>query len=308
MRGGLSLKPSYYEALRRLTLQLAGVQMGTDHAFLVETRLSDLARKEGYDTLDSMVQDLFATGQSQLALHVVSTLVERDTHFNRDTASFDALFDHVLPDLVEKRGGGRIDLLSYGCGSGQDLYSIAIKARSPQNAAMLAPVSLQLKGVDYPSQALERARAGRYTHFEIQRGLPVRDMLAHFTPDPTPGSTDWLAAKHLRENVTFDEAHLMADKAQRESCHVILFRGAIEHLSRSAKYRVAKTLTLMLRHGGYLILGSGEVLEELQLGFSPVEGHPSVFRRKDPPPSPIGKQPTERTSFDGAKPHRSASQ
>ena len=307
MRGGLSLKPSYYEALRRLTLQLAGVQMGTDHAFLVETRLSDLARKEGYDTLDAMVQDLFATGQSQLALHVVSTLVERDTHFNRDTASLNALFDYVLPDLVSKRGGGRIDLLSYGCGSGQELYSIAIKARKPQNAQMLAPVTFHLKGVDYPSQALERAQAGRYTHFEIQRGLPVRDMLAHFTPDPASGSTDWLAAAHLRENMSFEAAHLMADKAQRESCHVILFRGAIAHLSRSAKYRVAKTLTLMLRPGGYLILGSGEVLDEIQLGFQPVDGHPSVFRRKDPTIVPTGKQPTDRTSFEGAKPRQSAS-
>lgn len=304
MRGGLSLKPSYYEALRRLTLQLAGVQMESDHAFLVETRLSDLARKEGYDTLDSMVEDLFATGQSQLALHVVSTLVERDTHFNRDTRSFDALFDHVLPDLIAKRGGGRIDLLSYGCGSGQDLYSIAIRAKQPQYADMLAPISLHLKGVDYPSQALERAHAGRYTHFEIQRGLPVRDMIAHFTPDPAPGSTDWLAAAHLKENMSFEPTHLMARKGQRESCHIILFRGAVKHLSRSARFRVAKTLTLMLRHGGYLILGSEDSLAEIQAGFTPVDGHPCVFRRNDPPP--VGKQPTNKTTFDGAKPRRAA--
>ncbi|MEL6687181.1 MAG: CheR family methyltransferase [Pseudomonadota bacterium] len=307
MRGGLSLTHSYYEALRRLTLQLAGVQMGSDHAFLVETRLSDLARKEGYDTLDAMVEDLFATGQSQLALHVVSTLVERDTHFNRDTVSFDALFEHVLPDLVEKRGGGRIDLLSYGCGSGQDLYSIAIKARDPQNAQILTPVSLHLKGVDYPSQALERARAGRYTHFEIQRGLSVRDMLAHFTPDPTPGSTDWLVASHLRENVTFEDAHLMADKGQRESCHVILFRGTVKHLSRSARYRVSKTLTLMLRHGGYLILGSDDSMAEINAGFSQIDGYPGVFRRHDAIVEPVGKQPTNRTTFEGAKARRSNS-
>jgi len=38
----LSLKPTYYEALKRLTLELAGVKLGADHAFLVETRLSNL--------------------------------------------------------------------------------------------------------------------------------------------------------------------------------------------------------------------------------------------------------------------------
>ena len=48
MRSALSLSPSYYEALKRLTLELAGVNLGSDHAFLVETRLSTLARNEGY--------------------------------------------------------------------------------------------------------------------------------------------------------------------------------------------------------------------------------------------------------------------
>ena len=59
MRSALSLTPSYYEALKRLTLELAGVNLGSDHAFLVETRLSTLARNEGYESLNEMIEELF---------------------------------------------------------------------------------------------------------------------------------------------------------------------------------------------------------------------------------------------------------
>ena len=65
MRDALSLKPTYYEALRRLALQLASVRMGSDHAFLVETRLSSLARSEGFESLDAMVEKLFAVDQAR---------------------------------------------------------------------------------------------------------------------------------------------------------------------------------------------------------------------------------------------------
>lgn len=306
MRGALSLRPTYYEALRRLTLQLSGVQMGSDHAFLVETRLSSLARKEGFDNLDAMVQELFSVGKSRLAIQVVSALVERDTHFNRDPLSFDTLFNIALPDLIEKRGGGRIDLLSYGCGSGQDLYSIAIRARYAAVQTMMGSVSLHMTGVDYPSQALERARTGRYTHFEVQRGLSARDLVANFTPDSAPGSTDWLAAAHLRENITFQDMHLMAGSETMGEYHVVMFRGAIAHYSRTARIRVIRSLTKTLRPYGYLILGSGEDLQDNYSELEPVAGTPGLYRRLkiEPVIEPIGKQPNGQTTFEGSKARR----
>jgi len=123
--GALSLAPSYYDALRRLTLELAGINLGSNHAFLVETRLSRLAREEGYGTLENMIDELFKTGSSRLAVQVVSALTERDTHFFKDKTAFKRLEEVVLPELHHKRGGGRIRLLSFGCASGQEAYGMA---------------------------------------------------------------------------------------------------------------------------------------------------------------------------------------
>jgi chemotaxis protein methyltransferase CheR len=240
---------------------------------------------------------------------VVSALVERDTHFNRDPKSLDTLFNTVLPELVENRGGGRIDLLSYGCGSGQDIYSIAIRARYAAARAMMGPVALHMTGVDYPSQALERARTGRYTHFEAQRGLSARDLIANFTPDLAPGSTDWLVAAHLQENVTFKEMHLMAGADELDEFHIVMFRGAIGHYSRTARVRVIRGLTKVLRPYGYLILGSGEELLDNYRELEPVTGTPGLYRRLkfEPVLEPVGKQPNGRTTFDGSKPQQAAS-
>lgn len=309
MRGALSLKPSYYEALKRLTLQLAGVRMGSDHAFLVETRLASLARKEGFESLDSMVQELFAVGQARLALQVVSALVERDTHFNRDPLSLDRLFDIALRELAETRGGGRIDLLSYGCGSGQDLYSVAIRSRYAANKALLGGTTLHMTGVDYPSQALERARAGRYTHFEVQRGLSARDMISHFTPDPAPGSTDWLAAEHLRENIAFHDLHLMSANDALGDFHVVMFRAPLAQYSRPATLRILRTLIKRLRPYGYLVLNSDEAIGADKLGLQEVDGITGLYKKRDLIAEKEAaelaakiKVPTDRKTFHDAPP------
>lgn len=306
MQGALSLRPSYYEALRRLTLQLAGVRMGSDHAFLVETRLASLARREGYDSLDAMVQELFSAGQARLAVQVVSTLVERDTHFNSDPASLNTLFDIALRDLAQTRGGGRLDLLCHGCGSGQDVYSVAIRAASAEGQDILGRTDLHLTGVDYPSQALERAKAGRYTHFEVQRGLSARDMVTHFTPDTAPNSTDWVASDALRQTVSFEEMHLMSEKLAKESFHIVLFRGALSLYTHSAKIRLLRGLSVSLKPYGYLVLGSGEEFGSDAFGLEAVDGAPGLYRKPEAVVEPVGKQPTNRTTFDGAKVKRRA--
>jgi len=157
-RGALSLEPSYYDALHRLTLELAGINLGSNHAFLVETRLSRLAREEGYDSLDMMIDELFKTGGSRLAVQVVSALTERETQFFKDKTAFERLREHVLPDLHHKRGGGRIRVLSFGCSSGQEAYGIAMTVHEMRD--QLDGLKVDILGVDYPSQALERARTG----------------------------------------------------------------------------------------------------------------------------------------------------
>ena len=275
MRGALTLKASYYEALKRLTLELAGVNLGANHAFLVETRLARLAREEGYASLEAMIDELFNTGKTRLAVQIVSALTERDTHFFKDQQAFDRLREHVLPDLYHKRGGGRLRLLSFGCASGQEAYGMAMTVAKMGNA--LDGAKIDILGVDYPSQALERARTGRYTHFEVQRGLPITDFVEFFEPD----GENWIVKDEIQNMVKFQDVHLLSKLEKLDDFHAVMFCGSLPHYSAPARIRVLRGLSGLVKAHGYLILGTGENLAQMNFGFDRVLEEPGLYKKRE---------------------------
>lgn len=301
--GALSLAPSYYDALRRLTLELAGINLGANHAFLVETRLARLARKEGYDSLDQMIDELFKTGGSRLAVQVVSALTERDTHFFKDRTAFKRLRDVVLPDLHHKRGGGRVRILSFGCASGQESYAMAMTAH--QMRGELDDLKVDIVGVDYPSQALDRARAGRYTHFDVQRGLPIEYLVEYFNPE----KSDWIIKDHIRAMVEFRDIHLLSKLDTLEEFHAVMFCGSLPHYSAPARVRVLRGLSGLVKENGFLILGEGENLNQMNFGFDRVDPNaPGLYKKREaiiePEIDPNVKVPTGRTTFEKTRKKR----
>jgi len=301
MRGALSLNPTYYEALKRLTLELAGVNLGSDHAFLIETRLATLARQEGYESLDDMVEELFNTGQSRLAVKVVSSLLERDTHFYTDRPSFDKLENIILPALYASRKGGTIRIVSFGCSSGQEIYCIAMALDKAKDK--FPDVKFEIVGVDYPSSALDRAKAGRYTHFDVQRGLPIRDLITYFDRQ----SEDWIVKEHIRKAVRFEETHLLSNLDALGQFDVVVFRNALPHYSSPAQVRVLRGMSTLVRPLGYLLLGSDEALNHINYGFDTLARQPNIFRKREEKveviEDPNIKKPTDRKTFEKAK-HR----
>ena len=297
--GALSLAPSYYDALRRLTLELAGINLGANHTFLVETRLSRLARENGYASLDLMVEELFKTGGSRLAVQVVTALTERDTQFFKDKRAFQRLEDIVLPDLHHKRGGGRVRILSFGCASGQEPYGIAMLLERMKSR--LKGMQVDIVGVDYPSQALDRARDGLYTHFDVQRGLPIQDLVDFFEHK----GEDWIVKSHIRDRVEFRDIHLLSKLDVLEEFHAVMFCGSLPHYSAPARVRVLRGLSGLVREHGFLILGQGEDLNQMNFGFDRVDDMAGLYKKREvviePEIDPTLKVPNGRTTFEGTK-------
>jgi len=299
MRGALSLNPTYYEALKRLTLELAGVNLGNDHAFLIETRLSTLARKEGYESLDDMVEELFNSGQNRLAVQVVSSLLERDTHFYTDRPSLDKLEDVVLPAIYPSRKGGKLRIVSFGCSSGQEPYCIAMALDKAKDK--FPDVKFEIVGVDYPSSALDRAKAGRYTHFDVQRGLPIRDLVTYFDRQ----AEDWIIKQHIRKAVKFEETHLLSNLDTLGEFDIVVFRNALPHYSSPAQVRVLRGLSTLVKPLGYLLLGTDETLSHINYGFDTLARETNIFRKREEKveiiEDPNIKKPTDRKTFEKAK-------
>lgn len=295
----LTLNPSYYEALKRLTLEMAGITLGSNHEFLIETRLSALARSEGYETLPSMIDELFSEGQTRLAVHVVSALLERDTHFFDDPEGLNKALEHCLPVLHPLYKGGAIRVLSFGCSSGQEPVSLAIELDKLRDR--FPRLSLEVVGVDYPSVALDRARAGRYTHFDVQRGLPIRDLVTYFDRV----GEDWVVKPVLRDMISYRDFHLLSKPDELGKFNIVLFRNRLKHYSPAARLRVMRSLSELVSPLGFLALGSDESLGDLNFGFDRVDGHSHIYRKREEVVEevidPSVKVPSSRTHFEGAK-------
>ncbi|MEP6343896.1 MAG: CheR family methyltransferase [Maricaulaceae bacterium] len=255
MSAVLSMPSGYYDALKRLTAEVSGVVLDDDYPFTIETRLSVLARLEGYPTLVDMVQGMFKTGESRLAIKMVAAMLRRDTHFFEDNVSLRSLTDFLLPRLYEVQKSRAIKVLIVGSNSGQEAYSAAILTDKLINSAC-PDLNVEFTAIDYPSLAMDRAKSGCYTHFDVQRGLSARDMLSYFTRV----GEDWVVNETLKNLITFRESHLLRLSEDLGKYHVILCRNFISKLQVRSQVNFVRKISQHIKERGYLLIGSNEKL------------------------------------------------
>ena len=274
MSSVLSMRPGFYDALKRLTAEVSGIRMGDNFKFIIETRLAPVARTEGYASVVEMVDFMFKSGDSRLAIKMVAAMVERDTHFFHDRKSLTGLSDFVLPRLYEVYSSRPLEILIIGSNSGQEAYSAAILADKLKQSRF-ADMTVEFTAVDYPSQALEKARSGRYTHFDVQRGLPIRDMISYFTRV----GEDWIVSDTLRKQVTFKESHLLRLPKSLGTYHAIICRDMFSRYQYKVRAKLVRSLTSHIKSQGYLIIGTDEHLPDTTHPWIESGGPEFIYRR-----------------------------
>ena len=274
MSNVLSMPAGYYDALRRLTAEVSGVLLGdTDYKFTIETRLAVLARAEGFPTLIEMVQTMFSSGDSRLAVKMVAAMMQRDSHFFKDRKGFEALSDIIMPELYKIYGSEPIKVLLIGINSGQEAYSVAIMLDKLRE--QMPNLNVELTAIEYASQALDCARAGRYSHFDVQRGLPIRDLLKYFNRS----GEDWVVKDALRDKINFQETHLLKIPDRLGQFHAVICRGVLSRMLPKVRARFMRDISGLGYPFGYLLIGSDEDIPQTVHLWKEIEGPSYVFQR-----------------------------
>ena len=186
----------------------------------------------------------------EVARAAVEAMTLQDTSFFRDRKVFAALASQVLPSLAKQASGRPLRIWSAGCGSGQEAYSLAMLAADGD----IGPLSADILGTDLSSAALDKAKAGLYTHFEVQRGLPIRRLLDHFEE----ADEAWRASPALRSAVRWKRLNLVDPLSGGEPFDLILCRNVVSAFAPEARATALSTLTASLSETGRLVLGIGE--------------------------------------------------
>ncbi|MBB4617821.1 CheR family methyltransferase [Sphingomonas abaci] len=247
-----------------------GQQLASYRSWRLDTALIPLLRERGLDTLDQLVALLLSGRDPGIGDRIVDALVNGESSFFRDSAVFDQLVEAVAE---HEAAGHRVRLWSAGCATGQEPLSLAMifaERQADQGAAMP-----EIVASDVSEQALARARAGRFTQFEIQRGLPIRRMMRWFEGD----GGDWQARPDLVRLIQFRRQNLVADRAPPGRFDLILCRNVLIYLSPATKARVFETLAQALRPGGTLVLGAGETVIGHSDAFEPCRRFRGFYRR-----------------------------
>ncbi|MEO5577954.1 MAG: protein-glutamate O-methyltransferase CheR [Sphingomicrobium sp.] len=232
-----------------------GQQLTMSRRWRIETALSSLLKARGIATLDELITILVMGREPALANLVVEALLNNETYFFRDRQPFDLLSTQFLPALAKARAAKKhLKIWSAGCSTGQEPYSLAMLfADEPLK---WQGWTIDILGTDVSTAVVDRARAGTYTQFEVQRGLGIKQMIRWFAES----DDGWRAAEALRRQVRFQVHNILESAPHPGQFDIILCRNVLLYLSPEKRTMAFERLASALAPDGALMLGAGETV------------------------------------------------
>jgi chemotaxis protein methyltransferase CheR len=236
--------------LAALCLSRAGLKIDSDKAYLIESRLAPVARREGFSSPESLLEVLRERNDDKLGWAAVEAMMLPEPEFFRDRAVFEHLIADVLPGLARTRGGEPVRVWSAACGTGQEVYSLAMMlAEDP-----VLSQRVELFASDLSDRNLEKAQAGLYSQFEVQRGLPARTLVRAFEKR----GEAFALSPRIRQMVRWRRLNLLDDVTRLGQFDLILCRGLLGQMAPEAQDQVLTSLRHALSPNGRLVLGLKE--------------------------------------------------
>jgi chemotaxis protein methyltransferase CheR len=271
MKQTKSVSTDDFEYLRQLVYEHSAVILSADKSYLAELYLQPIAESAGFTSIADLVTYLRSKPFSNLHAQTVEALVTNETSFFRDYHPFEALRQHILPELIKKRAIERsLNIWCAACSNGQEPYSIAMLIR--EHFPLLANWSIRLIASDFSTKVLARAQKGNYNQLEINRGLSqhLRDKYFHQL------DSDWQIKDEIRQMAEFRQLNLMQSWSSIPEIDVIFLRNVLIYYDLATKKDLLKKVKQQLKKDGYLFLGSAETIINLDSSFKKVSFNKSI--------------------------------
>ncbi len=255
--------------------QRTGQQIAANRAWRIETALKTVLRAHGIDSVDQLIAQLTSTRTGPLADAVVDALLNNETSFFRDAGVLELAVEAAAA-MMAAQPGRRLRIWSVGCSTGQGPYSLAMLFEEAYLARGL-PFP-EIVASDVSAAMVERARAGRFSQFEIQRGLPIRRMMTWFDQE----GTEWVVRPELARRIHFRRHNLAQDAALPGKFDLVLCRNVLFYFPPAMRAHAYQTLRSAIRDGGALLLGAGETVIGQTEAFAPCSQFRGLYRAEPP--------------------------
>jgi chemotaxis protein methyltransferase CheR len=265
--------PSDYEFLRKLLKERSGLDLSADKQYLVESRLIPLARRVDLLGISELVQKMKAGSTEALVGEVVEAMTTNETFFFRDKIPFEHLRDTMLPELLQARAARRaLRIWCAASSTGQEPYSIAMCLK--EFGAALSGWRIEILATDLSQGVLEKSKAGLFSQFEVQRGLPIQLLVKHFTQT----GEMWQINADLRAMVAHRQFNMLQDFGHLGTFDVIFCRNVLIYFDQETKISIFERLARASEPDGFMVLGAAESAVGISDAFRPHPDRRGLYR------------------------------
>ncbi|GMM93485.1 CheR family methyltransferase [Qipengyuania sp. MTN3-11] len=268
----MELNDASIRIIAELLARKTGQELTENRLWRVPSALSGVFRARGIRNVDQLACLLADPDESALENEVAEALLNNETYFFRDQPNFNTLADTVLPDLALKRSASkRLSIWSAGCSTGQEVLSLAMIFATQPNR--WKGWLIDIVGTDVSKSAIEAARQGLYSQFEIQRGIGVSQMLEFFIET----GAGWQASDRIMSMLRFQQRNILDAPPSPGRFDLVLCRNVLLYFDRATRVRAFDRLAAATAGDGWLMLGAGETVVGQTERFDPGDCGASFF-------------------------------
>jgi chemotaxis protein methyltransferase CheR len=278
----LRLERSEVERFRDLVSQRLGLRFEDEKLEFLTDVLRRRIEESNSGGFASYLEKLTCPASGSRELQpVTEELTVAETHFFRNHEQLKAFAQAALAECVRApRSHGRLRILSAGCASGEEPYSLAILVR--QELPALVPDwqawQVTIRAIDVNAAMIRKAIRGRYTAWSL-RGTPEDVRQRYFRGR----GSEFELEESVRSMVSFEVRNLVEEDVEwwePGAFDVVFCRNVLMYLAPEVARAVVARIARSLRPGGFLFLGHAETLRGLSQEFQLRHSHDAFYYQR----------------------------
>lgn len=249
------MKIADFDLYKDLLYEKSGLVITMDKSYLLDSRLTPVAKKWNFASIEIMTLQLRALPDPALIKDIVEAMTTNETTFFRDTKPFQQFVDTVLPSLLQSRAKKKtIRIWCAASSTGQEPYSLAMTIKEKES--LVKGWKIEIVATDICEEVLDLARKGIYTQFEVQRGLPIAHLMKYFTQ----AGEKWQIKDEIKSMVKFGYFNLLDDFGRLGAFDVVFCRNVLIYFDEKTKTQIFQKISRTLEKDGFLMLGGAETV------------------------------------------------
>ncbi len=275
------MKPEEFRLFREYVEATFGLVLDADKEFNLTSRIAERLKELGLSTFaDYYARLKFAPHRDEERLTFISYLTNNETYFFREEPQLQVFVEHVLQALMiekKRKGVRRIRILSAGCSTGEEVYTLAMLLF--EAGLFVWEWEIQIIGIDIDHHAIATAQRGLY------RDRAFRSTSDYFLEKYfIANAHGYEVRESLRKITRFMHGNILDIGTAPDYRHVdiIFCRNVLIYFSDETITHIVGGFAKILSPGGLLFLGHSESLLRLSTRFLPIRYPGAIlYRLKD---------------------------